>query len=146
MKDNILIVDAKQSDYKILREIFYNVRKSTFHWERAENIKLSDFDESTKDELILTAMIENKIVGFISIWVPDKFIHNLFVSKEFQGKGIGTDLIIEAIKRVSLPLTLKCVKSNIAALDYYISHNWIIEEEGISDNIPYYLMKYPNTY
>ena len=57
---------------KITRDILYCSSKY-FSLDRTRNIKLSDFDESTKDELILVASIGNKIAGFISIWVPDKF-------------------------------------------------------------------------
>ena len=144
MKDNILVLEAKESNYEELREIFFTVRRNTFHWIEPETLKLSDFDESTKDELILVAAIGNKIAGFISIWVPDKFIHNLFILEDFQGKGIGTALVNEAIKRVGLPLTLKCVKSNINALNYYKSHNWKIEKEEMGSEGLYYLMKYSN--
>ncbi|WMM26338.1 GNAT family N-acetyltransferase [Tissierella sp. MB52-C2] len=144
MKDNILVLEAKQSNYEELREIFFTVRQNAFHWIEPEILKLSDFDESTKDELILVASIGDKIVGFVSIWVPDKFIHNLFILQDFQGKGIGTALVNEAIKRVGLPLTLKCVKSNTKALNYYKSHNWKIEKEEMSNEVLYYLMKYSN--
>lgn len=144
MKDNILVLEAKQSDYEELREIYFTVRRNTFHWTEPEELKLSDFDESTKDELILVALIRNEIVGFISTWVPDKFIHNLFVLQDYQGKGVGTALVNEAIKRVGLPLTLKCVKSNNKAFNYYKSHNWKIEKEEMGNEGFYYLMKYSN--
>lgn len=144
MKDNILVLEATQSNYEELREIFFTVRRNTFHWIEPEGLKLSDFDESTKDELILVALIKNEIVGFVSIWVPDKFIHNLFVLQDFQGKGVGTALVNEAIKRVGLPLTLKCVKSNTKAFNYYKSHNWKIEKEEMGNEGLYYLMKYSN--
>ena len=72
------------------------------------------------------------------------FIHNLFILEDFQGKGIGTVLVNEAIKMVGLPLTLKCVKSNINALNYYKSHNWKIEREEMGSEGLYYLMKYSN--
>ena len=134
MKDNILVLEAKQTNYEELRDIFFTVRRDTFHWIDPKELKLSDFDESTKDELILAAFIKNKIVGFVSIWVPDKFIHNLFVLQDFQ----------EAIKKVGLPLTLKCVKSNTKAFNYYKSHNWKIEKEEMGSEGLYYLMKYSN--
>jgi ribosomal protein S18 acetylase RimI-like enzyme len=142
MKDNILVLEATQSNYEELREIFFTVRRNTFHWIEPEELKLSDFDESTKDELILVALIKNEIVGFVSVWVPDKFIHNLFVLQDFQGKGVGTVLVNEVVKRVGLPLTLKCVKSNTKAFNYYKSHNWEIEKEEMGNEGLYYLMKY----
>ncbi len=144
LKSNILVLEATQSNYEELREIFFTVRKNTFHWIKPETLKLSDFDESTKDELILIALIENEIVGFISIWVPEKFIHNLFVLEGFQGRGVGTALVNEAIERVGLPLALKCVKSNTKAFNYYVSHNWKVEKEDMCSEGLYYLMKYYN--
>jgi len=92
----------------------------------------------------LVAFIKNEVVGFVSIWVPDKFIHNLFVLQDFQGKGVGTALVNEAIKKVGLPLTLKCVKSNTKAFNYYKSQNWKIEKEEMGNEGLYYLMKYSN--
>lgn len=61
MKDNIIIVKALESNYEKLREIFFNVRKSTFNWLEPDEIKLSDFDDSTKGELILIALINDEI-------------------------------------------------------------------------------------
>lgn len=142
MKENIEVLEAKQSNYQELREVFLDVRRNMFHWIEPKDLKLLDFDESTKDELILVAFIENRIVGFMSIWVPDNFIHNLFVLQDFQSKGIGKALINEAIERVGLPLTLKCLKLNTKAFNYYKSHNWKVEKEEMSSEGLYYLMKY----
>lgn len=144
MEENITILEASHSNYDELREIFLTVRRKSFHWIEPEILKLSDFDESTKDELILAALIKNKIIGFISIWVPDKFIHNLFVLEGFQGKGAGTALLNEAVERVGLPLTLKCVKANTKALSYYKSHNWKVVKEEMGAEGLYYLLKYGN--
>ena len=141
MKDNIIVVKAIESNYEKLREIFLNVRKSTFNWLEPGEIKYSDFDDSTKGELILIALINDEIAGFVSIWEEDKFIHNLFVLEKFQGYGVGTALINETARRIGYPLTLKCVKLNTKAYNYYISHNWRIEKEDINNENSYYLMK-----
>lgn len=64
---------------------------------------------------------------FISIWEEDKFIHNLFVSSNFQRCGVGKVFINAVIKVVGL--TLKCVKANENALNFYLYQGWTIEEE-----------------
>ncbi|MPL99739.1 hypothetical protein SDC9_45960 [bioreactor metagenome] len=142
MTDHITVWEAGPPDYEKLREIFLTVRRKAFFWSDPEKLKLSDFDESTKDELILAASIRGEAVGFVSVWVPDKFIHSLFVLPEFQGKGVGTALVREAADSVGLPLTLKCVKANTSALGYYQVHHWKIEKEEMDSEGPYYLMKY----
>lgn len=135
---------AEKEDYEDLRKIFLNSRRESFKWMEYDSIKLEDFDSSTEGELILTAKVDNNIAGFVSIWEEDKFIHNLFVSSRFKRLGIGKALIDESVKAVGLPLTLKCVKANVNALNFYLSQGWTIEEEVIEKE-PYYLMKYEGT-
>ena len=99
MKDNILVLEAKQTNYEELRDIFFTVRRDTFHWIDPKELKLSDFNESTKDELILAAFIKNKIVGFVSIWVPDKFIIIYLYYKTFKVKVLEQFLLMKPLKR-----------------------------------------------
>lgn len=139
-KNCIYIQKAQENEYGDLRKIFFNSRQENFNWMEPDSINLDDFDSSTKGELILTAKINNEIAGFISIWEEDKFIHNLFVSSNFQRCGVGKALISEAVKVVGLPLTLKCVKVNENALNFYLSQGFTIEEE-VTEKEPYYLMK-----
>lgn len=140
-KSCIYIQKAQKNEYDELRKIFFSSRQENFNWMEPDSINLDDFDSSTKGELILTAKINNEIAGFISIWEEDKFIHNLFVSSNFQRCGVGKALISEAVKVVGLPLTLKCVKANENALNFYLSQGFTIEEE-VAEKEPYYLMKY----
>ncbi|GKU25166.1 GNAT family N-acetyltransferase [Clostridium folliculivorans] len=141
MNNNILIEEARKEEYDELREIFLKSRQENFKWMDYDSIKLEDFDSSTEGEIILTAKINDDIAGFVSIWEEDKFIHNLFVSSEFKGCGIGKALIKESIKAVGLPLTLKCVKENTNAFKFYSSQGWRVVEESKGAE-PYYLMKY----
>lgn len=140
-KNDISIQKAQKEDYDELRKIFLKTRQENFNWMEYDSIKLEDFDSSTEGELILAAKIGNDIAGFVSIWEEDKFIHNLFVSSNFKRRGIGKALIDQSVKEVGLPLTLKCVRANVNALNFYLSQGWTIEEEVI-ENEPYYLMKY----
>ena len=137
----ITIQKAREEEFDKLRDIFLKSRQENFKWMDFDNIKLEDFDHSTEGEIILTAKVNNDIAGFVSIWEEDKFIHNLFISLEFKGCGLGKALIKEAVKAVGLPLTLKCVKENTNALKFYLSQGWKIEEETEGEE-PYYLMKY----
>jgi ribosomal protein S18 acetylase RimI-like enzyme len=144
MNKKIYIQKTQKEDYDDLRKLFLKSRQENFSWMEYDSIRLDDFDSSTEGELLLTAKISNQIAGFISIWEENKFIHNLFVSSDFKRCGVGTALIKEAMKVVGLPLILKCVKTNENALNFYLSQGWTIEE-CVTDNEPYYLMKYEGT-
>lgn len=137
-----LIENETSLELQKLREIYFKIRTEEFFWENKNEIKLNDFDNSTKDELILIAYINNNIVGFISIWEKDNFIHNIFVIKEFRRFGVGKALLNKTIEYRGTPLTLKCVKDNEKSVKFYLSQNWKIEEEVNSPNGNYYLMKY----
>jgi GNAT superfamily N-acetyltransferase len=126
-----LIEDETSLELQILREIYFKIRIEEFFWENKNEIKLNDFDNSTKDELILIAYINDNIVGFISIW-----------EKEFRRFGVGKALLNKTIEYRGKPLTLKCVKDNEKSVKFYLSQNWKIEEEVNSPNGNYYLMKY----
>lgn len=143
--NNIKIRKMLKGDIKYLREIFYNVRKDNFNWINRRSLSLLDLDKSIIGEEVFVAYIENEVIGFCSVWVEDKFIHNLFIKPSFQGKGVGKSLIDEVYNEYGDELTLKCVKANKKAVDFYIKNSWEILEEGFSDDGEYYLMAYKNS-
>jgi ribosomal protein S18 acetylase RimI-like enzyme len=138
----LTIQKAKEEEYVALREIFFKARQEHFHWMERSLIHLSDFDKETEGEIILAARLNNKTVGFVSVWEADKFIHHLFVSSDCRGYGIGKALLDEAARQVGMPLTLKCVKENTNAMNFYLSQNWRIEKEELDVEWPYYVMIY----
>jgi GNAT superfamily N-acetyltransferase len=142
LKSDLVIRKAKEEEYDTLREIFFETRKETFHWMNSTVIHLHDFDEETEGELIIAAYVNKEMAGFISIWEEDKFIHHLFVSSDFRGYGVGKALLNEAVNVIGTPLTLKCVKENIHATNFYLSQNWRIEKEEMNAEWPYYVMVY----
>ncbi|EAC3748271.1 GNAT family N-acetyltransferase [Listeria monocytogenes] len=115
-----------------LRQLYFISRKDTFLWE--DKIRFEDFDQDTKDELILVATIDEKVVGFISLYIEDHFIHCLFVTPEKKGFGIGTLLLEEAKKVLKRPMKLKCLSRNIAAINFYESKGWEKIEEVRFEN------------
>lgn len=85
------------------------------------------FLESLKLEhsIFLTAMHEEKIVGYIGMYkiFNDVDITNIAVLKEFRNKGVAKALIKEAIKRVTelgaVGVMLEVRKSNFNAISLY---------------------------
>lgn len=91
---------------------------------------LDDFDRDTIEEYILLAEANSRILGFASIYLPDNFIHNLIVCPEVSGKGVGTQLVNNALEKMSKPVRLKCVSENHRALSFYEKNGWkkVVEE------------------
>ena len=79
---------------------------------------LNDFDKDTIEEYIL-------------------LIHNLFVHPDFIGKGVGTQLVTNAIEKMGKPVRLKCVSENHKALMFYEKSGWkkVVEKETLGRSI-----------
>jgi GNAT superfamily N-acetyltransferase len=123
-----------------LRHIYLNSRKLAFPWVDPASLKPEDFDEAIREEEVLVALKDNIPIGFIAWWLPDNFIHSLFVDPEYIGKGIGKSLLKVCLQRTGRPATLKCLKANKKALEFYKSQGWEIISEGESEDGEYFLL------
>jgi len=103
---------------------------------------LEDFDKHTEEEYIIVAVEDTHILGFASLYLPDDFIHNLFVHPDFSGKGVGSLLVNASIEKMNKPITLKCVSENQKAMKFYEHNGWkkVVEEGKAAEK--YWIMVY----
>ncbi|MBK1818378.1 GNAT family N-acetyltransferase [Luteolibacter yonseiensis] len=121
----IQIRRATASDHPELARIFLSVRRETFDWCDPSSFALEDFSIQTTGEVIYLAHdADERILGFISVWEADGFVHHLYVVKERQGEGIGTSLLRSLHPWLPLPYRLKCLTANSAARGFYSKHGW----------------------
>ena len=132
---------ARREDFPGMREIYLDVRRECFPWLDPASLAPEDFDAETEGEEIWTACVDGRLAGFVTVWVPDRFIHLLFVDRLFQGHQAGTGLLDTVRKIYGTPLTLKCVKKNRRAVDFYLSRGWKIAQEAVCSEGAYYLMR-----
>lgn len=136
-----IVEEAKNVNLPHLRTIFLKERQRTFTEQDKSEFKLEDFDKQTQGEYILNALIDDIPVGFISIWMPNNFIHHLYVDIKHQGKNIGTHLLKVAIQKTTFPITLKCLASNTKAIEFYLKKGFIEKSKGNSGNGTYILFE-----
>ncbi|MCR8642027.1 GNAT family N-acetyltransferase [Paenibacillus sp. N1-5-1-14] len=124
------IREANELDYPELRKIYLESRRKSFHWANVNEMTFEDFDRDTIEEYIILVEDNSHILGFASLYLPDNFIHNLFVHPDFNGKGVGTQLVNYSIEKMSKPVRLKCVSENHSALIFYEKNGWkkVVEE------------------
>ena len=72
------------------------------------------------------------IKGFISV-INNEFIGALFVDIDFQGNGIGKQLIDYAVSKYE-KLQLAVYKENKKSVEFYINRGFKIIEEQINDD------------
>lgn len=98
------------------------------------------FDRDTEGERLFLVEEGGEVLGFVSVWEPDSFLHHLYVHPEAQGRGVGTLLLRHLRDHVQPPWRLKCACSNQRAHRFYRSRGWFQIEEGNSETGPYRLM------
>lgn len=135
------IIKIRKTDYPSLRTLFLKERQTTFSWIDSSHFHLKDFDTAIRDEEVLVAIIDSVAVGFISIWMPEKFIHHLYVDQKYHDKGIGTQLLKAAIDKANFPITLKCLEKNTEAVAFYKRKGFIETERGPSEHGDYILFE-----
>ncbi|MFF2093128.1 GNAT family N-acetyltransferase [Paenibacillus sp. NPDC058174] len=126
----MIIREASEQDYPELRKIYLESRQQNFHWANSNEMTLEDFDRDTVEEQIIVAEDNSRIVGFSSLYLPENFIHNLFVQPGYTGKGVGAELLQHALETMNKPIRLKCVSENHRALRFYESNGGkkVVEE------------------
>ena len=138
---DIQVREFAEADRIALRAVFFASRQAAFPWDPPGAHRLGDFDMVTSGERILVATETGGApVGFASIFEPDSFLHNLFVHPTFQRCGVGRALLASCNKHFSAAGTLKCLKANEAAQQFYLSQGWAIRDEVVEETGDYFLM------
>lgn len=107
-----------QNNYNTVKEVYIPMSE-TFVYKDAQGIK-----------------------GFISV-INNEFIGALFVDIDFQGNGIGKQLIDYAVSKYG-KLLLAVYKENKKSVEFYINRGFKIIEEQINDdskNVEYIMEK-----
>jgi GNAT superfamily N-acetyltransferase len=139
---NLAISTSKESDLKALKDLYLQVRRTNFEWLDETALSPTAFDKDTEGEYILVAKIEDRVIGFVSAWLPDNFIHHLFIMNEYQNNGIGTLLLRSMISVLESPVTLKCLKRNSSAIRFYVRNGWLSKGKGTCEEGEYILFEY----
>jgi GNAT superfamily N-acetyltransferase len=100
-------------------------------------IDLASFEAETKGETLLVAEADNRIGGFVSIYLPQSFVHHLYVDPVLQGRGIGRALLDRALALAGGRASLKCQTRNVRAVTCYRRLGWRDAEQGQSEFGPW---------
>ncbi|WP_439555993.1 GNAT family N-acetyltransferase [Dyadobacter sp.] len=132
----------KETDRAELAALYEQVMRETFYWFDEARLNEVSFDDDTESEFIVVARVGEKLAGFASVWLPDNFIHHLYIDSAFQGMGIGKALLGNVVKRLQGNATLKCLVLNSRAVQFYKKNGWKQISMGDSDDGEYILFAY----
>ena len=139
----MIIRAAKKEDHAALAELFLQSRLQAFAWADPSSFALEDFVNQTEGEAIhLAEDGAGGVLGFISVWEAENFIHHLFVAPGQRRKGIGHALVSDLAKRRQGPFTLKCLLANASALSFYRATGWREAGKGNTAEGHYLLLRW----
>jgi len=100
-------------------------------------IDLASFEVETSGETLLIAEVDNRVAGFVSVYLPQTFVHHLYVEPSLQGRGIGKALLTNAVALTGGQASLKCQTRNADAISFYRRLGWRDGETGESEFGPW---------
>ncbi len=104
----------------------------------------TDFGKVSEGEDVSVCFDRTReLVGFISVWREDSFIHHLHVVANARRQGVGTALIQSLGTWLPRPWSLKCVLLNGTARRFYRARGFIEVSINTDERAPYVLMQGP---
>jgi ribosomal protein S18 acetylase RimI-like enzyme len=128
----IKIIESREEDIDALRNLYLKARLTTFSWIDTLQFQLSDFEKETEGEYVLVALEEEMLVGFVSVWLADNFIHHLYVDEKYHNQNIGTQLLKAVFDKINSPIRLKCEENNTKAIRFYRQKGFVEKGRGQS--------------
>ncbi|MCX8171171.1 MAG: GNAT family N-acetyltransferase [Candidatus Bathyarchaeota archaeon] len=130
MSNQIMIRRAEKSDLKTL----YDIEVECFHEDAFPLHFMEQFIEDSKF-ITLVAILENKIVGFITasieIYKGERVghVYSINVKPEYRRRGVGSHLLKsmeENLRRSGARACyLEARKDNVAAVNLYLKHKYV---------------------
>lgn len=141
--DGCYITDFTPAMTQELQHLYLECRTKAFTWLDTQTFSLRDFANDTKEERIRVAVKDSRVIGFSSLWLPERFIHHLYISPDYLGQGVGS-MLMQELKVEHAKLRLKCMVNNTSAIEFYRHHQFELSSTHHDNEVPYHLMIWTN--
>ncbi|TDR80223.1 GNAT family N-acetyltransferase [Paludibacterium purpuratum] len=144
MPTPVIVRPASEHDWPVLELIFQLSRQAAFHWQSSADFIQGQLRAQSEGECIWVAEEnDGRIVGFVSVWPANDFIHHLYTAPDRQGLGIGPALLRALPDWGQRRYTLKCLALNLPARRFYDRQGFQALELGDGEDGPYWLLAHP---
>ena len=105
-------------------ELYERSGTAAFTWRPHGYFQAEDFKYFAEEEDVWLALAGEALVGILSLYAADNFIHCLYVDPDAQRLGVGRSLVDHLRKETGRPMTLKLDTPNLAAIAFYEATGW----------------------
>jgi len=138
---SLTIRRARADELNACAALYERVGNATFTWRPKNWFKAADFLRFAKEEIVFVAEANGRILGLLSLFGPESFVHCLYVEAEAQGLGVGSALIAHVGRDSRHPLSLKVDEPNKRALTFYTKLGFKQRDAGDDHGIRWLLLK-----
>jgi len=76
-----------------------------------------------------------KLAAMLTLHLPDRYLDQLFVAPEYQGDGLGRQLLAFTRQQMPDEIWLRCVRENEKAWRWYEREGFVFEKEEVEPAI-----------
>jgi GNAT superfamily N-acetyltransferase len=136
---------ARTDEYDEIARVWMNSWAST-GLEDASNFLLAKLwaripMEIEKGWSLFVADDGGKLAAMLALHLPNKFLDQLFVAPEYQGRDLGRKLLAFTRQRLPEEIYLRCVRENEKAWRWYEREGFAFEKEAV-EPMTGFVMKY----
>ena len=84
---------------------------------------------------------DGRIAAMLALHLPDRYLDQLFVAPDYQGKGLGRRLLSFTRKQLPDEILLRCVRENDKAWRWYEREGFVFEKQAV-EPMTGFTMKY----
>lgn len=115
---------ANASEIADAAALYVRSGTAAFTWRPLGYFTAEDFTRFAEQEEVWLARMGDAVVGILSLFPAENFIHCLYVDPDAQGLGVGRSLVAHLRRETGRPLTLKLDTPNRAAIAFYEATGW----------------------
>jgi GNAT superfamily N-acetyltransferase len=122
---------ATESDRDAIETLFRDCRRDAA-WLPSFRTYMKFAQVSDGESVYVAVTGTGELLGFVSVWEAEPFVHHLYVREESRRHGVAGALLAALVGKLAFPWRLKCVRANTQALEFYLKRGWhrIGEGEG----------------
>ncbi|KRR03944.1 acetyltransferase [Bradyrhizobium jicamae] len=88
-----------------------------------------------KGSSLYVADDNGKLAAMLTLHLPDRYLDQLFVAPEYQGDGLGRQLLAFTRQQMPDEIWLRCVRENEKAWRWYEREGFVFEKEEVEPAI-----------